>query len=39
VNVLALVHGANCPSGSFGDVVAERGHQLDTWDFASGLPP
>jgi GMP synthase (glutamine-hydrolysing) len=39
VNVLALVHGANCPSGSFGDVVAERGHRLDTWDFASGPPP
>jgi len=39
VKVLAVVHGANCPAGSFGDVVQERGHSLETWDFASGAPP
>jgi len=39
VKVLAVVHGANCPAGSFGDVVEERGHSLETWDFAAGSPP
>jgi GMP synthase-like glutamine amidotransferase len=39
VNVLAVVHGADCPPGSFGDVVEERGHRLDTWAIDSGSPP
>jgi len=39
VNVLAVVHGANAPSGSFADVVAERGHRLETWSLAWGTPP
>ncbi len=40
MNVLAVVHGANCPPGSFGDVVEERGHRLDTWPIgAGGAPP
>jgi len=38
MKVLAIVHGANCPAGSFGDVVEERGHVLETWDFAAGAP-
>jgi GMP synthase (glutamine-hydrolysing) len=39
VNVLAVVHGANAPSGSFADVVAERGHRLETWSLAWRTPP
>ena len=39
MNVLAVVHGANCPAGSFADVVAERGHRLDIWSMAWGTPP
>jgi GMP synthase (glutamine-hydrolysing) len=39
VNVLAVVHGANCPPGSFADVVDERGHTLETWSLAWGTPP
>lgn len=39
MNVLALVHGANCPAGSFGDVIEERGHRLDSWSMAWGTPP
>jgi GMP synthase (glutamine-hydrolysing) len=39
VNVLAVVHGANAPPGSFADVVAGRGHRLETWSLAWGTPP
>ena len=39
MNVLAVVHGANAPPGSFADVVAERGHRLETWSLAWGTPP
>ena len=39
MNVLAVVHGANAPSGSFADVVAERGHRLESWSLAWGTPP
>jgi GMP synthase-like glutamine amidotransferase len=39
VNVLAVVHGANCPAGTFGDVVEERGHRLDIWAIDSGSQP
>ena len=38
MKVLAVVHGANCPSGSFGDLVEERGHELETWAIGSGAP-
>jgi GMP synthase (glutamine-hydrolysing) len=39
VNVLAVVHGANCPSGTFGEVVEERGHRLETWAIGAGDAP
>ena len=39
MNVLAVVHGANCPAGTFGDVIEERGHRLDSWCMAWGTPP
>jgi GMP synthase (glutamine-hydrolysing) len=39
VNVLAVVHGANAPSGSFADVIAERSHRIETWSLAWGTPP
>ncbi len=39
MNVLAVVHGANAPPGSFEDVVAERGHRLEAWSLAWGTPP
>jgi GMP synthase (glutamine-hydrolysing) len=39
VNVLAVVHGSDVPAGSFGDVVAERGHRLETWVPADAATP
>ena len=39
MNVLAVVHGADAPPGSFGNVVKERGHTLDTWAIDSGTQP
>jgi GMP synthase (glutamine-hydrolysing) len=39
VNVLAVVHGANCPPGTFGAELERRGHELDTWSLAWGTPP
>ena len=39
MNVLAILHGANVPAGTFGDVVVERGYRLDTWDPASDATP
>ncbi len=39
MNVLAVVHGTDAPPGSFGDVVAERGHGLDTWSIATEPTP
>jgi GMP synthase (glutamine-hydrolysing) len=39
MNVLAVVHGADAPPGSFGDVVAEQGHGLDTWRIATEPAP
>ncbi len=39
MNVLAVVHGADAPPGSFGHVVEERGHRLETWSVAWGTPP
>jgi len=38
VNVLAIIHGADAPPGSFGEVVRERGHRIETWSAASGTP-
>ncbi len=37
--MLALVHGANVPPGTFGEEVERRGHQLDVWSLAWGTPP
>jgi GMP synthase (glutamine-hydrolysing) len=40
VSVLAILHGDNVPAGTFGDVVVERGHRLETWNPAvSATPP
>jgi GMP synthase (glutamine-hydrolysing) len=36
VNVLAVLHGTDVPAGTFGDVLAERGHRLETWSAAPG---
>ena len=36
VNVLAVLHGTDAPAGTFGDVLAERGHVLETWSAAPG---
>jgi GMP synthase-like glutamine amidotransferase len=39
VNVLAVVHGDDGPPGSFADVIAERGHALETWAIACEPAP
>jgi GMP synthase-like glutamine amidotransferase len=39
VHVLALIHGQRVRSGTFGDVVAHRGHELEEWSLAWGTPP
>ena len=39
MKVLALTHGANVPSGVFGDVVEEAGHRLEEWSLMSGTKP
>jgi GMP synthase (glutamine-hydrolysing) len=39
VNVLAVVHGANCPPGTFEAELERRGHELETWSLAWGTPP
>jgi GMP synthase (glutamine-hydrolysing) len=39
MNVLAILHGDNVPAGTFADVVAERGHRLDTWNPATVATP
>jgi GMP synthase (glutamine-hydrolysing) len=39
MRVLAVVHGADAPAGSFGDLVAERGHTLDEWRIATEPAP
>jgi GMP synthase (glutamine-hydrolysing) len=38
VQVLALIHGERVRAGIFGDVVQERGHQLEEWCLAWGRP-
>jgi GMP synthase (glutamine-hydrolysing) len=39
MKVLAVVNGTDAPPGSFADVVAERGDQLETWVPVAGPPP
>jgi GMP synthase (glutamine-hydrolysing) len=39
VHVLAVIHGATVRSGIFGEVSAERDHQLEEWSLAWGSPP
>lgn len=39
MEVLALVHQASAPPGTFADVVAERGHRLEVRSFPAGDPP
>src|SRR5205085_1560697 len=39
MNVLAVVHGANVPPGTFASAVAARGHELEGWSLAWGTPP
>jgi GMP synthase (glutamine-hydrolysing) len=38
VDVLAVIHGEKVRAGVFGDVVAERGHELEEWSLAWGTP-
>ena len=38
MDVLAVIHGESVRSGVFGDVVGERGHQLEEWSLASDKP-
>jgi len=38
VRVLAVIHGDQVRSGVFGDVVRERGHELEEWSLAWGTP-
>ncbi len=39
MNVLAVVHGANCPPGAFRTELERRGHEVDEWSLAWGSPP
>jgi GMP synthase (glutamine-hydrolysing) len=39
VNVLAVIHGEKVRAGVFGDVVVERGHELEEWSLAWQTPP
>ncbi len=39
MKVLAVVHGTDAPPGSFGDVVRERGHAIETWKIDSEPAP
>jgi GMP synthase (glutamine-hydrolysing) len=39
VNVLAVVHGANCPPGAFRAELERLGHDVDEWSLAWGSPP
>ena len=39
MHVLAVIHGATVRSGIFGEVAAERGHELEEWSLAWGTPP
>jgi GMP synthase (glutamine-hydrolysing) len=39
VDVLSIVHGGDAGPELFAPLVAEAGHRLDEWSFASGAPP
>lgn len=39
MRVLAVVHGTDAPPGSFGDVVRERGHSVETWAIGAAPEP
>jgi GMP synthase (glutamine-hydrolysing) len=39
MDVLAVIHGESVRSGVFGDVIRERGHGLEEWSLAWGIPP
>jgi GMP synthase (glutamine-hydrolysing) len=38
MDVLAVIHGERVRSGIFGEVVEERGHQLEEWSLGWGTP-
>jgi GMP synthase (glutamine-hydrolysing) len=38
MDVLAVIHGDKVRAGVFGDVVAGRGHRLEEWSLAWGIP-
>jgi GMP synthase (glutamine-hydrolysing) len=38
MDVLGVIHGDNCRSGTFGEVALERGHRLDEWSLAWETP-
>jgi GMP synthase (glutamine-hydrolysing) len=39
VHVLAVIHGDKVRAGIFGEVLEERGHQLEEWSLAWDTPP
>jgi GMP synthase (glutamine-hydrolysing) len=39
MDVLAVIHGESVRSGVFGEVIRERGHGLEEWSLAWGIPP
>ncbi len=39
MNVLAVIHGANCRAGVFGEAAEEAGHRCEEWSLAWGTPP
>ncbi len=39
VRMISVIHGASVRAGLFGDVVSERGHELEEWSLAWGTPP
>ena len=39
MHVLAVIHGAKVRAGIFGDVLEERGHELEEWSLAWDTPP
>jgi GMP synthase (glutamine-hydrolysing) len=38
MEILSIIHGEAVRAGVFGDVVAERGHQIEEWSFGWGTP-
>jgi GMP synthase-like glutamine amidotransferase len=39
MHVLSVIHGEKVRADLFGDVLAERGHELEEWSLAWGTPP